>query len=361
MTAITGVVENATTESLRKIGVVEPLRQKFIDFCLSVEEEINIPDTSVRDTVTGPLVDALHADVDSVYKTLNSGLVFGMKYRSVIARDFAMSAEPQPDHVWEPQTTRLLLHLAKEAKHILIGGAYCGDHAVLAAHQIQSHGGICHAFEPGAEQYEMLEQNMQANGLTNAELFRLGLWEDERTVLRLQGSDSHAHSEVASEETDSDTFGTVCIDGYGKRANIESLDVIMLDLEGGELSALRGAFEYLSRPVAEAPVIIFEIHRHYADWSDGLVKTDLLQYLIDLGYYCYAVRDYHSNVATAGTPIELILPEYTYLEGPPHGFNMLAVKDPSIVEDDMFRIVKAVSPKLLPHKRALVHHPIYKS
>jgi len=47
-----------------------------------------------------------------------------------------------------------------------------------------------------------------------------------------------------------------------------------------------------------------------------------------------------------------------YLEGPPHGFNMLAVADTSVLASTAFSVVEGVSPKLLPHKAAHLHHPV---
>jgi hypothetical protein len=60
-------------------------------------------------------------------------------------------------------------------------------------------------------------------------------------------------------------------------------------------------------------------------------------------------------------PIELIPAHTAYLEGPPHGFNMLAVKNPDslIADDKMFKVVPGVSPKLLRHRDPKIHAPIY--
>ena len=62
------------------------------------------------------------------------------------------------------------------------------------------------------------------------------------------------------------------------------------------------------------------------------------------------MRDFQSNVPMQGCKIELVAPKGVYLEGRPHGFNMLAVKDPKTVKDPLFRLLKQVSPKLLMHK-----------
>ena len=131
----------------------------------------------------------------------------------------------------------------------------------------------------------------------------------------------------------------------------------MLDIEGAEHRALRGSLNFLKQPVGKAPNIIFEVHRHFVDWSGGLEKTDLVCFLTDLGYKVFAIRDFNSNYDLSEKPIEIIPAEAVYLQGPDHGFNMVAVKDVSLFDTPSFRICHGVSPKLLRHKTAALHHP----
>lgn len=349
--------DDVLRNALARIGRDSAARADMIAICQRFEQ---LPDhrfTTVRDDVTGPIVDALHAGIDTVRKELSNGIVFDFHYRSKIARDFVMSLPGKPDHVWEPQTTKLLLHLARGAEHVLIGGAYFGDHAVLIANQFRIRGGVCHAFEPNADQAAMLEHNARLNHLDNIRVHTVGLWSDETSRLRLVGPDALASSVVAAGDDEEPTFATTTIDAYVRQEDIGRLDVIMLDLEGAELSALQGAREQLSLPRESAPHIVFEVHRSYVDWSAGLHNTDVLRYLASAGYTMFAVRDFQGNYDLGNRPIELVPAATAYLEGPPHGFNVLAIKDPSLVQNDMFLIRPDVSPKLLLHRDPSLHHP----
>ncbi len=69
-------------------------------------------------------------------------------------------------------------------------------------------------------------------------------------------------------------------------------------------------------------------------------------------------RDFHSNYAMAGQPIEVIPITRIYLEGPPHGFNVLATKDASLVGVLGLEVVHDVGPKLLVNKDPKLHHPL---
>lgn len=334
--------------ALARLGRDAATRTRVIELLQAFERLPEYRWTTVRDDVTGPVVDALHSDVEVIRKELSNGLIFEFLYRSKIARDFVMSTPSRPDHVWEPQTTRLLVHLARNAKNVLIGGAYFGDQAVIVAHAMRE-SGMCHAFEADAQQASMLQRNAALNGLQNVRVDMRALWSDSVSHLQFVGHDAVA-SMIAAESG----VPTTTIDDYAESRGIERFDLIMLDLEGGELPVLRGAERQLR---AHGPHLIFEVHRAYTDWSAGLHNTELVRYLSALGYTALAIRDFQSNYDLSGRPIELVPVEHAYLDGPPHGFNVLAVKDTAVISGTDFRIVPGVSPKLLLHRDPRLHHP----
>lgn len=343
--------------ALSFIGKSENLRNKFIELCREIEKTLDFPEGDIRSNVTGPIADALYSEAGVVRKTLENGIVFEFIYGSKIAREFVLSENEKPNHVWEPQTTKLLLHLAKHAKQVLIGGAYFGDHAILVANQINKNGGICHAFEPNKTHSEMLRRNAEINNLPNLKVNRMGLWKSDSANLQFVGDDALAASEEVSAQTE-DSFQAVTIDGYLKANDVSSVDLIMIDIEGGEFNALQGAEEQLALPVGIAPNVVFEIHSLYTDWSKGLQNADVVRYLASFGYKIFAVRDIHSNHDFGSLPIEITPSDKTYIDGPPHGFNMLAVKDEAIIATSDFRICENVSPKYLLHKNSPLFRPL---
>jgi len=353
--------QSQLSNALQIIGKNEQLRQKLTDFCKEVEVLLSLPGQSIRDVVTGPIIDALYQEAGILHKELDNGVKFDFYYRSKIARDIVMTKAEKPDHLWEPQTTKLLLHLSRDAKNVLVGGAYFGDHAILIARQLTANGGICHAFEPNLDQPNMLRHNAELNNIRNIKSWPLGLWSNCSSRLQLVGDDSFAHPEIvhggALDGLDEAGFQTVTIDAYVEQQGIDGVDLIMLDIEGAEFDVLQGARKQLEGLHGKLPNIVFEVHRHYVDWSNGLQNTKIVKYLASFGYHVYAVRDFNSNVEMKNQPVEIIPVDDVYLEGPPHGFNMLAVKDESILRSDFFRICHGVSPKLLLHKAASLHQP----
>jgi FkbM family methyltransferase len=349
--------ETKISEALGTIGEDPALRTKVIEVCKTIEKDLRyLPNRSIRDEITAPIVDALHAKVGVLRKKLTTGFVFDFHYRSKIAREFVMSTPDTPDHVWEPQTTKLLLHLSRQARHDLIGGAYFGDQAIPVARELAARNGVCHGFELNADQAEMLAHNAALNGLNNVRVNRIGLWSDDKTQLTLTEGDSFAFARASNETT---VVNTTTIDSYCQAQGNIDLDLIMLDIEGGEFEVLKGAPGQLAREPGRAPNIVFEVHRSYVDWTNGLASTEIVKFVQSFGYQVVAVRDFQANYDMRDQPIELIPLDLTYLEGPPHGFNLLAVKQPELLANSIFRTCSSmVSPKLLVHKSPALHHPL---
>src|SRR3546814_20613910 len=111
-----------------------------------------------------------------------------------------MSPDAEPDHVWEPQTTKLLVNLGHDKKHVVIGGAYSGDQAILLAHAMTKRGGTCHCFEPNRDQMAMLKRNAQSNKLDNVVFKQLGLWNTANYHLVQVGDASFAFGNASGRE-----------------------------------------------------------------------------------------------------------------------------------------------------------------
>ncbi len=238
-------------------------------------ELLKLSGLNVREKLTGPFVDAMFAHGETVVKEIAGGLAFECGYTSKIIRDFVMSASATPDHVYEPQNTRLMVALGREARHVLIGGAFIGDHTLPVA-RAMSAGGMVHAFEVSPVNIGFLRRNMARNGVTNVRVNEIALWSDENERIGLKGEDSHASPYRIPIGDAGDSLPATTINLYGRQNGLESIGVILLDIEGGEIEALKGASSYLSQAPASAPTVVFEVHASYVDWSDGLANADIV-------------------------------------------------------------------------------------
>jgi hypothetical protein len=197
------------------------------------------------------------------------------------------------------------LHFSKNAKNVIIAGAYFGDQAIPVANNIKDTG-ICHTFEPNKNNSDLIKENAKLNGLTNILINNLALWNKSNERLTFEGEDALA------------------------------------SVEGSEIKVLQGAVEMLKQ---NKPVVVFETHSLYDDWSNGLENSSSAILMKGLGYEVFAVREFHQNIDTGDMPIELLPLNRTYCEIPPHhGFNMLAVPSKKLIENNLFRIVYDLQP-----------------
>ncbi|MBK7306104.1 MAG: FkbM family methyltransferase [Chitinophagaceae bacterium] len=248
-----------------------------------------------------------------------------------------------PNHVWEPQTTKLLLHFSTNAQNVIIAGAYFGDQAIPVANNIKSTG-VCHTFEPNKNNSDLIIENAGLNNLNNILINNLALWNKSNEKLIFEGEDALA-STVEAGTSSANVLHTITIDDYVAQNKVGKVDLLMIDVEGSEIKVLQGAVEMLKQ---NKPVVVFETHSLYDDWSNGLQNSPSATLMKELGYEVFAVREFHQNIDTADMPIELLPLDRTYCETPPHhGFNMLAIPAQSLIENDLFRIVYDLSPKLI--------------
>lgn len=328
------------------------LRQQFIRALVDFEKKGGHPKTNVRDIISGPLADELFMG-EKFEKQLDNGIKINFVYNSKIAREFLLSSPEVPNHVWEPQTTKLLLHFSKNAKNVIIAGAYFGDQAIPVACNIKD-SGICHTFEPNKNNSDLIIENAKLNGLGNILINNLALWNKSNEKLVFKGEDALA-STIAANEATENVLHTITIDDYVSQNNITEVNLLMIDVEGSEIKVLEGAEGILQR---HKPVVVFETHSLYNDWSNGLENSDSVKLMTGLGYEVYAVREFHQNIDTGNMPVELLPTSRTYCETPPHhGFNMLAVPTKKSIENDLFKIVFDLSPKLILSKNDVKFSP----
>ena len=130
----------------------------------------------------------------------------------------------------------------------------------------------------------------------------------------------------------------------------------MIDVEGNELNVLLGAQNLIKN--GNLNNIIFEIHSKYVNWRKGLKNTPIIKLLLKYGFNIYSVRDYHSNIKLRNK-VELLGLNNTCLDGPSHGFNLIATKDKKTLSNkNIFITNRNYSPKYLFHKTSNKYHYI---
>jgi FkbM family methyltransferase len=139
-------------------------------------------------------------------------------------------------------------------------GAYQGIYSVIAGKKLHGTGSIF-AFEPSPREFHRLRLHLRWNRLSTArvEMLALGAEKSQTTFFQVKSGDTTRNGLRAPDSRDTVTEIPVNITGldeYIREQNIQRVDVIKLDVEGGEIDVLRGAAKVFRE---QRPTLICEV------------------------------------------------------------------------------------------------------
>lgn len=202
--------------------------------------------------------------------------------RSTLGRAIFMKGEFDPK-VFEP----LVDHL-KPGGVFLDVGANIGYYSMRALDFVGS-GGTIHAFEIDDRPLRCLEKTIRTHGLKNVLVHRVAIGAEAGAgVLQLKAESGH--NTVRSAGTGVQV-SVIDLDSWRRQNGVRNIQVMKIDIEGGELAAFRGARQLISE---ERPVIVSEAGGD--SFSDGATyrKEELVELLTSLHYQVTWLNDAHS-------------------------------------------------------------------
>jgi FkbM family methyltransferase len=141
--------------------------------------------------------------------------------------------------------------------------------------------GEVHAFEPFSKNHARLMEHISMNNIKNIIPNNLGMSDKSETVAMSSPNEENSGMTRVDPDADGDLPLTT-IDDYCKRAGIQKLDLIKMDIEGYEAKALHGGKEVLKNL---KPTLFIELDdsnlRKYGDSA-----KDLVLFLEENGYEC---------------------------------------------------------------------------
>jgi FkbM family methyltransferase len=131
-------------------------------------------------------------------------------------------------------------------------GAHIGFHALIVARELQRlGGGHVYAFEPTSDSADRLAATAERNAINNLTLVRAALGAATGQIeVRRVGAYGADEPSARSVFGSGHTVGVVPIlrfDEWAREAGLSRLDVLKIDVEGGECAALVGMRETLAR------------------------------------------------------------------------------------------------------------------
>ena len=185
---------------------------------------------------------------------------------------------------YEWNTQRAFARLVKPGAMVYDVGANAGFYTLLGA-VLAGPAGRVVAFEPLPRNLGFLRAHVRLNALDNVTILDLALAEAPGLARFASGATAAIGALSAAGELE---VRASSLDALVQSAVIPPPDVIKMDIEGGELSALRGAREVLAR---HAPALLLATH------TDA-VHAECLGLLHALGYECRSLTG--SSATRAG-------------------------------------------------------------
>lgn len=182
-----------------------------------------------------------------------------------------------------------LLGAAKNARVVFDVGANVGFYSLYFAKLTVD--GVVHAFEPVPSTYRSLIKNISLNNSDiQSRIVPNNFGFSERSgnhtfhVPKISGSGAASMVDLHPEEESNQVSCKLeVLDDYFNRSSLDRLDLIKIDVEGNELSVIRGGAETITK---FKPVLFVELLRK---WSRqfGYHPNEVISMLREIGYKCW--------------------------------------------------------------------------
>lgn len=187
----------------------------------------------------------------------------------------------------EPMERKALLAAAKTASTILDVGANIGWYSLHFARVAPQ--ACIHAFEPSRHIQKRLLDNLALNGITSVITEQLALQDHEGSdTLYFHPAETGAtsvHNNRGFAGVQREEIRCTTLDRYCAQHDLQP-DLIKCDVEGGELSVIKGGIRTLRE---SQPVVFLELLRKWSA-NFGYHPNEVIDLMSDLGYRAWAIE-----------------------------------------------------------------------
>ena len=193
---------------------------------------------------------------------------------------------------YEEAVGRAFGMLIKPGDVVVDAGASFGWYSTLFARWVGSAGSV-HAFEPVPKLAELAQDTLRLNGveaMTSLNVEGLGSESGEFIVYTFAGLPlGHASaSDLGRSDAQAHQCRLTTLDTYVRKAGLDRLDFLKVDVEGGERDVFLGGRQVLAR---HKPLIGFEVNIHCLRGRD-LMPSDVFDLLRSCGYgFFWAIHE----------------------------------------------------------------------
>ena len=204
-------------------------------------------------------------------------------------------------HVTLPLENFLMRYLVDWMVYLDVGTNNGYYYALKVAKRFQN--AAVYAFEPDARILYHLRKNVQFNALHNVVVVPRAL-ADHVGPARMTAYLGASNFLVLDDATSLITVETECtmLDTFVAENNITKIDLIKVDIEGGEHNFLKGARGSL---IKFNPIMILELNDDLLKRSKSSAE-EVIAFLVDLNYRCFRVRNTKDALAVPIGKIDAI-------------------------------------------------------
>lgn len=206
----------------------------------------------------------------------------------------------------EPHVTAAMRQTVHSGMAVADIGANIGYFTMLAASLVGTSGRV-YAFEPNPSNCTLIQLSLEANGFTHVDLFPFAVADKPRLVVLNSSASTGSTRPVLNmqELATSTVLRAVPVDDL--LAGVKRLDVLKIDIDGGEGLAMRGAVKTLERL---RPIIFTEFSPEALQNMSAVSGEDYLRFLQGLKYN-FSVITYDEGIVACGSDIPKVM-QYFY-------------------------------------------------
>jgi FkbM family methyltransferase len=199
--------------------------------------------------------------------------------------------------LYDPNELSLLAQVLKPGMTVVDAGANMGLYTLFASRKVGDEGRVL-AIEPSQRELGIIRGNVELNGLTNVTVAPVALSNRAAELeLLVAPIEKSGHNTLGAFGFDTpldhrEKVRALRLDDLLREQKIGRVDVMKIDIEGGEEAALRGAAETIR---AHHPVLFLELS-HRSLQHQGSSAAKLLSLLAEFGYRV------HGYEASTGLP-----------------------------------------------------------
>ena len=173
-----------------------------------------------------------------------------------------------------------------DCKVIFDIGANIGYYTVQFCRML--HTGEVHAFEPCSYQFTVLNKNIALNKIANVVANKVIISDTGNMTRKIyfSGMDNTGSSSLEVTTAEFEEVECTTVDSYCGQKNIDTIDVVKVDVEGHELSVLKGMSQMLRR--GKITRIFLEINSHALS-AAGTSANEIISYLHQFSYSPYSI------------------------------------------------------------------------